>query len=265
MSPEIKKINNNFQNQSQIRKNKISNIMKKEKNSSKETEMRRGKSRLSETYLHNLNDLHKIQQLNKGEILSTQIGGKFKVDKNELNHSFNANINSAPYLFHSDRKLNFSPNNLNSENIQNMQSKINSYQLRLTGCKKTIYSLEEMIKSKNAEIESLRSELGNKNKYIDQLSNLRSPTRPNLGGASASIQIRNKEKEYQKKIDAKDEIINDLKKQNIRLTEMNSEIVSKLRKYELEYKDLSISNSNYLSKNNEYLKDNIQLKADFDK
>ena len=118
---------------------------------------------------------------------------------------------------------------------EDIEKRHKSLQLRMAGMKKTIKNLEKLNQEKSETITLLQNTLAEKQKALDGLQNKANEDRnrtsllSNSGLASGTAMLRARDKEHEARIKELETIVAKDKKQMMRLTEINSQLVAKVR------------------------------------
>ncbi|CAD8133105.1 unnamed protein product [Paramecium octaurelia] len=123
------------------------------------------------------------------------------------------------------------------KNIENTAKQIKSLEMRLSGTREALKSMEKEIKEKNIIIQNLQIDLAKKQKQIELLSKQQNctstPVKSEFNNESFQ-EIKKQCKEWERKYQECEACLKENKKYTQRLQELNQQLLYKLKQYEQE-------------------------------
>ncbi|CAD8053274.1 unnamed protein product [Paramecium sonneborni] len=165
--------------------------------------------------------------------------GPYKFENNQESIIDNLQDSINNYIEKRSSSIADIQSNRNSQkNIENTTRQIKSLEMRLSGTREALKSMEKEIKEKNVIIQNLQIDLAKKQKQIELLSkqsnnSSSTPSKSDLNNESFQ-EIKKQCKEWEKKYQECEASLKENKKYTQRLQELNQQLLYKLKQYESE-------------------------------
>ncbi|CAD8139223.1 unnamed protein product [Paramecium octaurelia] len=164
--------------------------------------------------------------------------GPYKFENNQESIIDNLQDSINNYMDKRSSSIADIQSNRNSQkNIENTTKQIKSLEMRLSGTREALKSMEKEIKDKNVIIQNLQIDLAKKQKQIELLSKQQNftstPSKTEFNNESFQ-EIKKQCKEWEKRYQECEACLKENKKYTQRLQELNQQLLYKLKQYEQE-------------------------------